>query len=134
MARVSFKNMSATEDALKKQLYDKMAQKVPQLSIKSTQLIQQAYSGEFSKDPVDTGTAKSNSRATVTIQGRNSQGQDAPTIKVEFAIQGLAEDYAIYFLEPLQRKNPNFKYGKRNTVKRARDNLANFLGIATKNV
>jgi hypothetical protein len=126
---VKFKNIGDIEARLKKQLYQKMASVVPQLATRAREELRKTYFGEFGRDPVDTGQARDDSRAVVEIRGRNSQGQDAPTINVTLKIEGKAENYAIYFLEPLQPKNSNFKYGKRNTLTRARDNLMTSLGI-----
>jgi hypothetical protein len=45
---------------------------------------------------------------------------------------GSVEDYAIFFIAPLQARNPNFKYGERNTLKFARDDTARKIGIKIK--
>lgn len=129
MARIKFTNIKAVEDSIKAQIYKKLAKVAPQIQIKATEILKSTYQGEFSKDPVDTGQAKKDSRVDLAIRGRNSQGQNVPSMTIGFEIKGEAEKYALYFMYPISPSNPNFKYGKRDTVVRARDNLAKFLGI-----
>lgn len=124
---VAFKNLANFEDSLRKELFDLIAEKAPELSVLANQELAATYRGAFVRDPVDTGASRDNSKAYVKLKAR-----PAPEITVVFEITGPPVDYAIYFLEPLSPKNPNFKYGKRNTLTKARDNLARKLGINTK--
>ena len=116
-------NLASFTQKMEDQLYDLLSSKVNVLKAKSNQLIATAYSGTFSKNPIDTGNAKANTRVIITGQKRPS-----PQFSIVFEIDDSV-DYAIYFLEPLQARNPNYKYGKRNVVKSARDQLAQSLGI-----
>ncbi len=121
---INITNSRNFEAGMRDKIYQLLAQKSPQIQIKAKEFLSKSYAGEFSKDPVETGQAKDDSDVTTTIKGRPE-----PSITVIFTITGEAQSYAIYFLEPLSSKNPNLKYGKRNTIKKARDNLGKFLGI-----
>jgi hypothetical protein len=138
MARIQYKNLGSFSKNLERQLYELMARKVPNLSDLATAEMTKTYHGEFGKDPIDSGKTEKQSEATVDIQKRPS-----PYIRLTFEVapdpsrakswsKGTVADYAIFFFEPLQPKNPNYKYGKRNTVVRARDNTAKKLGLYNK--
>jgi hypothetical protein len=64
-------NSNQVYETMKKKIYQNFASKVPQLKVLADQKINQAYTSTFSKNPVDTGTAKDNTQSTVTLQGRN---------------------------------------------------------------
>lgn len=88
--------------------------------------IQKSYFNGFNKAPVDTLTASKNTKAIVTAQLR-----PAPSIKIEWFIPDSREmmtstkkglvNYALFFIAPLQPRNPNFKYGARDTVGKSRE-------------
>lgn len=116
-------NSKAVLESLKLQLAQKLRSHIPALTNLSKELVNQSYTSEFARNPVDTGQAKNDTKAYVEYSERNKKGDNEPTLTCVFEIKGEAENYAIFFLEPNQMSNPNFKYGRRNTIKRARDNL-----------
>ena len=106
----------AFDEGTRKEVFRILLGYLPQLIVLSEQKIKEAYTSTFSKNPIDTGESQRNS--IVTAQ---SQLRPQPFIKLIFESK-LREPF-LYFAEPLSPSNPNFKYGKRNTLVSARDKL-----------
>jgi hypothetical protein len=134
MASVKFTNPAGAYNSFESQILRLLQGKEPIIAAIANQARDKAYSGAFSRDPNDTGDAKRRTITRTSINKKNS------TLEVVFEIipspssarvwsKGSVIDYAIFFIAPLQPRNPNYKYGERNTVRWARDETARVLGI-----
>jgi hypothetical protein len=118
---VSIKDVNIIQNS-DTELYNILVSLAPQLTALGLKDKDEAYTSTFSKKPVDTGESQKQTNFYTTANLR-----PYPLIKAVF--ESLQEFPFIYFAEPLQPKNPNFKYGRRNTIESARDKLAKQLGI-----
>ena len=104
------------------EIYNLLIRQAPKFTQLGIDEVKRAYTSTFTKNPIDTGESQKN-----TVAYTQAQLRPFPFIKIIF--ESRKETPFIYFAEPLQPKNPNFKYGKRNTVLSARDALSKKLGI-----
>ena len=105
------------------EIYEILKSFIPALQKLADAKLKEAYESTFSRNPIDTGDSQKASFAYI-----ESQLRPYPLIKIVF--ESLQREPFIFFAEPLQPKNPNFKYGRRNTIISARDKLAAQLGIS----
>jgi hypothetical protein len=119
---IKIKNGGEFVEQSKAQIYRLFLSYLPQFQILAQQQVQISYNSFFIRNPKDTGTSEEQTQATVKASLRPN-----PFLRLRWEITKV--DYAIFFLEPLQAKNPNFKYGKRNTLQSSRDLFAKEIGI-----
>lgn len=117
---------SQMEQEARKQIYAIFLQYVPEFQALAENQVKKSYAGYFVRDPVDTGNARENTSAIIEAQLRPE-----PILRAIFEIDQAQVNYALFFAEPLQKRNPNFKYGRRNTAISSRDQFAKALGIKT---
>lgn len=115
-------NATQFESRSREEIYAILVEYLPQLQTLSKRLLAEAYTSTFGRNPIDTGASKKN-----TITFGESNLRPYPYVKQVF--ESLQMFPFIYFAEPLQPKNPNYKYGKRNVLISARDRLAEQLGL-----
>jgi hypothetical protein len=137
MASVKFSNLEGFGKSLERGILKKLEGLEAKIAAIAVQSKNKAYAGAFSRDPVDTGDAKSRTITDVQVNKRDA------TLKIIFEIlpsassgrswkNGSVNDYAIFFIAPVRARNPNYKYGERNTIKWARDETARVLGFNKK--
>lgn len=105
------------------EIYEILKSFIPALVQLGQEKLKEAYQSTFSRNPIDTGDSQKASYVYA-----NSQLRPYPLIKITF--ESLQRVPFIFFAEPISPKNPNFKYGRRNTIISARDKLATQLGIS----
>lgn len=105
-----------------KDIYIILVTLLPKLNTLADIKIEEAYTSTFGRNPIDTGQSKENTFFS-------SQAHLRPTPLINAIFESKKQFPFLYFANPQSPKNPNFKYGKRNTVISARDKLAKQLGI-----
>ena len=122
-------------------LYEKLKGLEPDFTRVAVSSLDKMYSGFFSRNPVASGKSQKTSEAVVDTlntpklgtfivwqfredKSRARSWRDRKTKEIV-----TVNDYAIFFAEPLNPRNKNYKYGRRNVITSARDYFNKQLGI-----
>lgn len=100
-------NVNKIVNNLSKKIVKKVTKNIGEIKRESKVAIQDSFL-DFPRPPIDTGLSQDNSFAQSQV---NKNGFDLTL--------GIATDYSIYFRDPQSPKNPNYKYGKRDPIKKA---------------